>query len=128
MKHCLSATRGRVGIFSGITSFGALLVMKKVVITQPYMVDVEDVPRPVPGLGEILVRATVTGISAGTEMNLYRGTNPDLVRLHWGERAVYPFHPGYNASVSSRTAGPMSPSFHPASGCWATGPMPSTAL
>ncbi len=46
--------------------------------------------------GQILIRTTVSGISAGTEMNLYRGANPDLVvRRRWGERFVYPMVPGY---------------------------------
>lgn len=69
--------------------------MKRVAITEPYCVEVQEVARPSPGAGEVLVQATVTGFSAGTEMNLYRGTNPDLVRRNWGERWTYPMYPGY---------------------------------
>ena len=71
--------------------------MRTVVITEPYRVAVEQAETPEPEPGQILVRTTVSGISAGTEMNLYRGANPDLVRRRWGERFVYPFVPGYQA-------------------------------
>ena len=71
--------------------------MRTVVIKEPYRVAVEEVEAPEPEPGQILVRTTLSGISAGTEMNLYRGTNPDLVRRRWGERFVYPFVPGYQA-------------------------------
>ena len=71
--------------------------MRTVVITEPYSVSVEQAETPEPEPGQILVRTTVSGISAGTEMNLYRGTNPDLVRRRWGDRFVYPFVPGYQA-------------------------------
>ena len=71
--------------------------MRTIVITEPYRVSVEQAETPEPEPGQILVRTTLSGISAGTEMNLYRGTNPDLVRRRWGERFVYPFVPGYQA-------------------------------
>ena len=71
--------------------------MRTVVISEPYRVAIEQAETPEPEPGQILVRTTVSGISAGTEMNLYRGTNPDLVRRRWGERFVYPFVPGYEA-------------------------------
>ena len=71
--------------------------MRTIVITEPYKVAIEQAETPEPEPGQILVRTTLSGISAGTEMNLYRGTNPDLVRRRWGERFVYPFVPGYQA-------------------------------
>ena len=71
--------------------------MKTAYITKPYQVSIEEEETPEPEPGQILVRTTVSGISAGTEMNLYRGTNPDLVRRRWGERFVYPYVPGYQA-------------------------------
>ena len=67
--------------------------MKRVVISQPLEVGIEEAEEPQPGPGEILIRTLITGISAGTEMNLYRGTNPDLVRRRWGEEFVYPMMP-----------------------------------
>ena len=71
--------------------------MRTVVITEPFKVSVEQAEMPEPEPGQILVRTTLSGISAGTEMNLYRGANPDLVRRRWGERFAYPFVPGYQA-------------------------------
>ena len=71
--------------------------MRTVVIRAPYSVGVDQADTPEPEPGQILVRTTLSGISAGTEMNLYRGTNPDLVRRRWGERFIYPFVPGYQA-------------------------------
>ncbi len=71
--------------------------MKTAVITRPYQVSIEETEIPEPEPGQILVRTTISGISAGTEMNLYCGSNPDLVRRRWGERFVYPFVPGYQA-------------------------------
>ena len=71
--------------------------MRTIVITEPYKIAIEQAETPEPEPGQILVRTTLSGISAGTEMNLYRGTNPDLVRRRWGERFVYPFVPGYQA-------------------------------
>ena len=71
--------------------------MRTVVIREPFNVGIEETAAPEPEPGQILVRTTLSGISAGTEMNLYRGTNPDLVRRRWGERFVYPFVPGYES-------------------------------
>ncbi len=71
--------------------------MKRVVISHPLEVSIEEAEEPQPGPAEILIRTLITGISAGTEMNLYRGTNPDLVRRRWGEEFVYPMRPGYEA-------------------------------
>ena len=68
--------------------------MKRVVITEPHHVEIEEVKRPVPAAGEVLVRTLVTGIAAGTEMGLYRGTNPDLVRRRWGPKGTYLIYPG----------------------------------
>ncbi len=45
----------------------------------------------------MLVKTSVTGISAGTEMGLYKGTNEALVKRRWGENWVYPMYPGYEA-------------------------------
>lgn len=68
--------------------------MKRVVIISPYHVEIEDAKMPSPTAGELLVRTLVTGIAAGTEINLYRGTNPDLVLRRWGPQWKYPMYPG----------------------------------
>ena len=57
----------------------------------PFDVRIEDAPRPTPGPGQFLVRVLVTGISAGTELMWYDGTNPGLVT----GRVAFPFQPGY---------------------------------
>ena len=51
----------------------------------------------------------MSGISAGTEMGLYRGTNPDLVRRRWGADWVYPMYPGYEALGVVSECGPEVP-------------------
>ena len=83
--------------------------MRTVLIPKPCEVVIQEAATPEPEPGQILIRTTVSGISAGTEMNLYRGTNPDLVRRRWGERFVYPMVPGYQGGGSSYSAVPMSP-------------------
>src|ERR1700728_2412402 len=42
-------------------------------------------PAPEPGPGEVLVSTLSSGISAGTELTAFTGTNPYLHR-HWDER------------------------------------------
>ena len=71
--------------------------MKRIVFTEPFNIEIEDADAPVPGRGQVLVRARVTGIAAGTEMALYRGTNHDLVLRRWGPEWDYPMYPGYEA-------------------------------
>jgi 2-desacetyl-2-hydroxyethyl bacteriochlorophyllide A dehydrogenase len=47
-----------------------------VTITGPRTVSLESAPVPEPGDGQVLVHTAYSGISAGTEMNVYRGTAP----------------------------------------------------
>jgi 2-desacetyl-2-hydroxyethyl bacteriochlorophyllide A dehydrogenase len=47
-------------------------------LSQPRQVEVRDYPTPEPGPGEVRVRTLYSGISAGTELATYRGTNPYL--------------------------------------------------
>lgn len=58
----------------------------------PRRVEVIDAPSPSLAPGQVRVRTLVSGISAGTEMTAYRGTNPYLTSV-WdpGDRL---FHPG----------------------------------
>lgn len=46
------------------------------VLTGPRKVEVRDVEVPPPGPGEVQIATLFSGISAGTEMNVYRGTAP----------------------------------------------------
>lgn len=48
--------------------------------TGPRRAEVRDVAIGEPGPGEVLVRAVATGVSAGTELNVYRGTAPQWRR------------------------------------------------
>jgi 2-desacetyl-2-hydroxyethyl bacteriochlorophyllide A dehydrogenase len=47
-----------------------------VLLVGPRQVEVRDVAVPEPAADEVLVRALATGISAGTELNVYRGAAP----------------------------------------------------
>jgi 2-desacetyl-2-hydroxyethyl bacteriochlorophyllide A dehydrogenase len=51
-----------------------------VTLTGPRQVEVRSEARPVPPPGHVRVRTWYSGISAGTELTLYRGTNPHLQR------------------------------------------------
>jgi 2-desacetyl-2-hydroxyethyl bacteriochlorophyllide A dehydrogenase len=55
-------------------------VPQTVQITAPHCVDVIDQPTPKLGPGQVRVRTSYSGISAGTELTAYRGTNPYLNR------------------------------------------------
>ncbi len=71
--------------------------MKRIVLTKPFNIAIEETETPVPDRGQILVRTRASGISAGTEMALYRGTNHDLVLRRWGPQWTYPMCTGYEA-------------------------------
>ena len=49
-------------------------------ITSPRCVEVIDQPAPELGPGQVRVRTSYSGISAGTELTAYRGSNPYLTR------------------------------------------------
>ncbi|MFH0963139.1 MAG: zinc-binding dehydrogenase [Planctomycetota bacterium] len=66
-------------------------MMRRVILNAPFEVETADAPEPAPGPDEFLVRAVATGISPGTEMMWYDGTNPGLR----SGRVRYPFCPGY---------------------------------
>jgi 2-desacetyl-2-hydroxyethyl bacteriochlorophyllide A dehydrogenase len=53
-----------------------------VVIVGPGSVEVQDRPLRPPGPGEVLVKTLYSGISAGTEMNVYRGAAPQWRMRH----------------------------------------------
>jgi 2-desacetyl-2-hydroxyethyl bacteriochlorophyllide A dehydrogenase len=56
-------------------------VPRVVQFTGPRCVEVADVPSTELGQGDIRVRTWYSGISAGTELTAYRGTNPYLTRM-----------------------------------------------
>lgn len=51
-----------------------------VVFTGPRQAGVRNEPIPEPGAGEVLVQTVCSGISAGTELNVYRGVAPQWRR------------------------------------------------
>jgi 2-desacetyl-2-hydroxyethyl bacteriochlorophyllide A dehydrogenase len=61
-------------------------------LTAPRVVGVREYPTPEPGAREIRVRTLYSGISAGTELAIYRSTNPYLEK-HWDTEAAL-FVPG----------------------------------
>lgn len=69
--------------------------MRQAVIRKPYQVAIEDLPEPKPLQDELLVKTEITGISAGTEMALFRGSHPNLTTKKWGYWTDFPVYPGY---------------------------------
>ena len=64
--------------------------MKEVVITGPRKFEVREVPKPKPGVGEVLIQMKAAGV-CGSDVHLFLGENPN---------AVYPRSPGHeNAGV-----------------------------
>jgi threonine dehydrogenase-like Zn-dependent dehydrogenase len=61
-------------------------------LTAPRVVGVRDYPTPQPAAGQVRVRTLYSGISAGTELTIYRGTNPYLDK-EWDPRTAL-FLPG----------------------------------
>ena len=61
-------------------------------LTEPHSVGIRGYDDPTAGSGEVVVRTWYSGISAGTELGMYRGTNPYLDEaLGRGDRAVLPW-------------------------------------
>jgi len=69
--------------------------LKSIVITAPRRVEIIDEPLPKPLPNQILLKTVLSGISAGTEMALYRGTHPNITTKKWGYWTGYPIRPGY---------------------------------
>jgi 2-desacetyl-2-hydroxyethyl bacteriochlorophyllide A dehydrogenase len=61
-------------------------------LIKPQVVGLREYPTPEPGAGEVRVRTLYSGISAGTELSMYRGTNPYLTK-RWDAEATL-FLPG----------------------------------
>jgi threonine dehydrogenase-like Zn-dependent dehydrogenase len=54
--------------------------MKSLILNAPRELAFEETETPAPGPGEVLIRTLFSGISAGTELSQYRGTNPFMHR------------------------------------------------
>ncbi len=67
-----------------------------VVITEPHHIELEETPDPPLKAGEVRLRTLYSGISAGTELTAYRGSNPYLNKRWDGERRL--FVPGEETS------------------------------
>ena len=63
--------------------------MKSITIAAPFEVEIRDIPKPVPGEGEALLRLLYGGI-CGSDLNSYRGANAYL---------TYPRIPGHEFSA-----------------------------
>jgi len=57
---------------------------KALMLTAPRTLAFEELPAREPGPGEVLIRTLFSGISAGTELSQYRGTNPYMSK-RWDE-------------------------------------------
>jgi threonine dehydrogenase-like Zn-dependent dehydrogenase len=51
------------------------IAMQAAIMTEPYQIQFKEVPRPVPGPGEVLVRVAAAGI-CGSDIHFYDGSNP----------------------------------------------------
>ena len=67
-------------------------------LTAPQVVDIREHPVPEVGPGEVGIRTQYSGISAGTELATYRGTNPYLEKRWDPDHAL--FVPGGTSDVA----------------------------
>ena len=58
-------------------------------LIKPRDVGLREYPTPEPAAGEVRVRTLYSGISAGTELSMYRGTNPYLSKRWDSEAALF---------------------------------------
>ncbi|GAB2791967.1 zinc-binding dehydrogenase [Amycolatopsis magusensis] len=64
-------------------------VVQVVQFTGPRRVELAEIPADPLGPGQVRVRTRFSGISAGTELTAYRGTNPYLTRTWNAERRLF---------------------------------------
>jgi len=69
--------------------------MRYASIDGPQKVTIREKTLAGPEANEILVRTVLSGISAGTELALYRGTVNNLHNKRWGYWTDFPISPGY---------------------------------
>ena len=70
--------------------------MRYVSIDQPLKVSIRERALVDPKADQILVRTVLSGISAGTELALFRGTINNLHNKRWGYWTEFPISPGYS--------------------------------
>jgi 2-desacetyl-2-hydroxyethyl bacteriochlorophyllide A dehydrogenase len=58
-------------------------------LIKPRDVGLREYPTPEPAAGEVRIRTLYSGISAGTELSMYRGTNPYLSKRWDSEAALF---------------------------------------
>jgi 2-desacetyl-2-hydroxyethyl bacteriochlorophyllide A dehydrogenase len=58
-------------------------------LVKPRVVGLREYPTPEPAAGEVRVRTLYSGISGGTELAMYRGTNPYLAKRWDAEAALF---------------------------------------
>ena len=73
-------------------------------LNEPRKVGIRHYQPPEPGPGEVGVRTLYSGISAGTELTAYRGTNPYLANRAWDPDLAFPVRRGERPAIPS-TAG-----------------------
>ncbi len=74
--------------------------MKALFITGPGRSELRDLPPPVPGRGEVLLRTRLVGM-CGSDLNTFRGKNPMV---------TYPRIPGHEIAATIEAIGPAVPS------------------
>jgi 2-desacetyl-2-hydroxyethyl bacteriochlorophyllide A dehydrogenase len=80
--------------------------MKSIIIKNAHEPVIVEEEMPKAGPGELVVEATVSGISSGTEMMLYRGTYPNFKLKKWPNWREYPVRPGYELAGKVVEVGP----------------------
>lgn len=90
--------------------------------TGPGAVEVRKAERPDPGPGEVLIRTEMCGISAGTELLLWRGEFPDGISLDESLDGMrrpfeYPCTYGYDLVGRIEESGRRVFAFHPHTDC-----------
>jgi 2-desacetyl-2-hydroxyethyl bacteriochlorophyllide A dehydrogenase len=76
-----------------------------IVITEPRTIEIREEDVADPGPGEVLIRATCSLISTGTEMTAYTGDFP-REKSAWANYVRYPFRTGYSHVGRVVTVGP----------------------
>ncbi len=70
--------------------------MQEFVVTAPYQIEFRDYTEPPLKPNEVRVRAIVSGIKHGTEMNIYRGKTPFATRAFDAEYRMFVPQEGFN--------------------------------
>ncbi|HEX4488698.1 MAG TPA: zinc-binding alcohol dehydrogenase family protein [Terriglobales bacterium] len=79
--------------------------MKALVIKQPGVADIEEIPEPVPGADQVLLKVRMVGL-CGSDLNSFRGKNPmvSFPRIPGHEVAATVVATGFNVTMSPYTS------------------------